>query len=131
MACILRVSGKRFAVEHVHTSLKVDAMWRKGDQRLAGLPSGPRHNSSGLNVLVSSRALSDFPGQRRDALKFLVKHRRALTRLISCAGVDDATLDFGIERRDVFSIRPAARRPGASGRGNRLGNRIVALSSSE
>ena len=97
---MLRAGGPSFDVEAfcATTSLPIDTKHRVGDQRL---PVGRISSESGIGVQVSGAAFDNFAQQVADATVFLERHAEEVRRLVTFAGVDGATLDFGIKRRDV------------------------------
>jgi hypothetical protein len=51
---------------------------------------------------VVSEASDDFAQQITDALEFLKSNGAELRRLQASAGLDGLSLDFGVNRKDVF-----------------------------
>lgn len=100
MACILRVSGRRFKVDdYLRRSpfmpvkvYKRGARQFPGSKKLLGI-----HSSSGCNIVVSPRERTDYRGQVRDTVRFLNAKMKEVRRLRRFAGVDWAMLDFGAE----------------------------------
>jgi len=104
VSTVIRVYGRDFDVDtFVATcTLPVCTVKRRGEPVLAASqPDGRRHEQSGVHVLASDADFTLFPAQVGDAIAFLRSHGVELRRLRTFAGVETATLDFGIERRDV------------------------------
>lgn len=107
--CVLRVSGQRFDPSQFLTGskLKPYSVFRAGEPRFASQPTGKRHEMSGFRVNVSRRSCDGLGGQVADAIAFLKKHKRALTKLRSIRDVEDIRLDFPldlrIDRKKVFA----------------------------
>ena len=103
MSSVLRVSGQRFAAREFaqRSSLPICAVHVRGDLRAGGKPGGKRSQNSGVAIVVSDSEFTDLKGQIRDAVKFLTKHQRAISRLTKLSGVESSTLDFGIASRSV------------------------------
>ena len=101
MSAMLRAAGPDFDVDRflADCTLSVSSIHRKGHRR--GGPKSPKHERSGLNVLVSEATFEQFPRQTEDAIVFLRKHGKEVRRLSQFPGVDVVSLDFGIARRDV------------------------------
>lgn len=100
MSAVLRASGQDFDVDAflLRSSLNPIAVHRRGTQIYLG--SGQRAQS-GMNIDVSDRGFEDFPGQVLEAVNFLTKHRKEISRLIRFPGVEKVYVDFGIARQDV------------------------------
>ncbi len=109
MSCYLRASGRKFDVDKYlkrRTSLEPAAVYRRGTAVLSSSqPSGRKHARSGLNIQVSSKSFEDFGGQLRDAERFLKLRRRVLRNLRCFPGVESATLDFGVARREDVVVQ--------------------------
>ncbi len=104
MGCVLRVSGRRFPAREFakRTTLPVCSVQVLGEPRFpASQPRGRKWLRSGVNVTVSDAEFSDLKRQVRDAIRFLAKHARTLRRIADRPDVEDLTLDFAIQRRDV------------------------------
>ena len=98
--CVLRASGDDF---QAHGFLKDSCfvpcnVFRKGERKA----KDHVWDSSGFTVIVSEAPGDDFTRQIRDAVEFLRKHKEELARLLKCAGLEDARLDFGISRKNGF-----------------------------
>ena len=85
------------------SSLKPYDVYHKGELRLE--TSQQLHDSSGFKVEVSAAEFEDFEKQVADAISFLKQNRQELERLRGFPGVEGASLDFGLYKRDVFCQR--------------------------
>lgn len=104
MSCVLRASGADFQVDEFlrESSLRALVVVHRGDVRTQRSSSTSiRHESSGMNISVSTREFSDLGGQIEDALQFLSKNIKELRRLRDFPGVEGIRLDFPVEDRDV------------------------------
>src|SRR5579864_2431894 len=103
MSCVLRASGADFQVDDFlrESSLKALVVVHRGEARApkSGF-AGARHESSGMNIGVSTREFSDLSGQIEDAIQFLSKNNKELRRLHDLSGVESIELDFPVEDRD-------------------------------
>ena len=50
---------------------------------------------------VSDAGFESLEQQVQDAMRFLERHASEVQRLVTFPGVEDVTLDFGLQRRDV------------------------------
>jgi hypothetical protein len=92
------VSGKNLAVDDL---LKVTnwsplCVWHVGETRKVPGLRNPQRLTSGFNIEVSKRDMSDLSGQLDDALNFVKTNQAALLLVSSFPGVDDLDLDFAI-----------------------------------
>ena len=104
MPAVLRAFGSDFDVDAflVGCTLPLCAVKRRGEPMLpSSQPDGRRHTQSSVNVTVSDAEFDDFPRQVAEATEFLRAEAVQVRRLCEFPGIDGATLDFGIERRDV------------------------------
>lgn len=103
MSCILRVSGSNLDVEALLSlvDLKPDRVWRCGEPRRASKPEGRRHDHSGATFVASNADFCEFDKQVDEATSYLERHCQQMASMASFEGVQDTTLDFGIELRDV------------------------------
>jgi hypothetical protein len=98
MSCVLRVSGKNLAVDDL---LKIISwspicVWHVGETRPAPGLRNSQQLTSGFNIEVSKRDMSDLSGQLDDALNFVKANNAALERVSSFPGVDDLDMDFAL-----------------------------------
>lgn len=101
MGCVLRTYGSEFHVDRFlqGSSLTPYEIYRKGELRATKQEA---HDSSGLKVEVSTAEFEDLQKQVADAIAFLKTYRQELERLRSYPGVEGASLDFALTKRDVF-----------------------------
>jgi hypothetical protein len=105
MPVVVRAYGKNFDVDAflAHCTLPVCAVKHLGTPvHPASEPDGRRYTESGVHVLAGDGDFSDFPLQVEQAIAFLRSNESELRRLSTFPGVEIATLDFGIEHRDVI-----------------------------
>ena len=105
MSCILRVAGKSLDVDALTSSspLTPYRLDRAGERRAPGsLVNFAVHEDSCAHFIVSEQDLAPLPLQVADAIQFLSRYREALIAILRFPGVEDGSLDFGIEWRDVF-----------------------------
>jgi hypothetical protein len=105
MSTVLRATGYEFDVDSFvkGCTLTVCAVWRRGEaKRPKSNPSGPRCTKSGLSISASDADFHEFPRQVSECIAFLHQETEQLRRLTEWPGVEEAALDFGILRRDVF-----------------------------
>lgn len=104
MSAVLRAYGVEFDVDAFLTgcTLHVCAVRRRGELVFpASQPDGRRHEQSGVHVSASNADFGEFPRQVAEATAFLRAEAGQVRRLCEWPGVEDVTLDFGLERRDV------------------------------
>jgi hypothetical protein len=104
MPTVLRAYGSQFDLDAflALSRLPVCSVVRQGDPIYpASRPNGPRHDRSGVHVSVSDADFSDLARQAREVADFLQARRDEIRQLCEFPGIEDVTLDFGIERRDV------------------------------
>lgn len=99
MSAILRVAGLDLDLDALLSRLSFlpFLIRRRGEPDFYGRP----HQHSSFNAEVSEAGFEDPDQQIDDALAFVQQHETALTVLADFPGVDDRTLDFGIEDRGV------------------------------
>ena len=102
MGCILHFVGREADVERLVALSPVEpcSVWRRGVPRNARPNSRPAV-TSGLTLTVSDAEFEDLEKQQADAIQFLRAHTSVLKSMSEVAGVEHATLDFGIAMRDV------------------------------
>jgi len=103
MSCILRVFGEQLDVEALlaKVTLKPDRIWRKGEPRFKIKPNGQVNEQSGVTFVASDANFHEPAKQLEDATRFLEDCHDEIVLLVEFEGVEHATLDFGIELRDV------------------------------
>jgi hypothetical protein len=103
MSCILRVSGGQLDVDALLASVRLtpDRVWNCGEPRARSKPDGKCYEDSGVTYLASDADFGDFDKQVEEATRFLEDHSTQIAGIVTFKGVEEATLDFGIELRDV------------------------------
>src|SRR5262249_34827302 len=104
MSAVLRAYGADFDVDRflAGCTLPLCAVKRRGEPGFAARqPDGRRHERSGVHVSASDADFEEFPRQVEEATAFLRAEVEQVRRLCKFPGVEDVTLDFGIDRRGV------------------------------
>jgi hypothetical protein len=103
MSCVLRASGRRFAVDEflAASPLRPEAVFRTGEPVLSARPGGPARGTTGFNLEVSSAGGDDLATQVDDATRFLDEFEDELRRLGAFEGVEIVFLDFGVRWTDA------------------------------
>jgi hypothetical protein len=105
MSCYLRVFGDKFDVEGYAKNPDFDDVhyYVKGQSKTPNSnPTKNLHTTSGITVTASDAEQTDFAGQILESIQFLKAKKKAISRLVHFKGVEEARLDFGIERREGF-----------------------------
>ncbi len=106
MSCVLRAGGSEFDVEEFlsRSPFQPDATFRKGEPKGRTTPTleAPKSQVSGFNLTISEASFSEPQVQIEDAIAFLEYNDTELIRLVSFQGVEQVSLDFGIEEREVM-----------------------------
>ncbi|WP_228899526.1 hypothetical protein [Acidovorax sp. Leaf73] len=102
MGCIIHFVGREADVESLVALSPVEPcnIWRRGVPR-SSRPNSRPAVTSGLTLVVSDAEFEDLEQQQADAIQFLRAHSSILKNMSEVAGVEHATLDFGIAMRDV------------------------------
>jgi hypothetical protein len=100
VSCVLRAIGPSFAVDQflAASSLQPITAFHRGEKQSS--KSQPM-TVSGFHADVSAADFSDLQKQIADAVQFVERNQSELARLVSFPGVEDVSMDFGIEERDV------------------------------
>ena len=102
MSCILRISGTDLSLDELEKiKFAPDSTWQKGTPKISNKPDGKKYMSTGARYIVSDADFDEFDIQKNEAIDFLNKNKRMIEEVIKLPSVEDASLDFGIERRDV------------------------------
>lgn len=103
MGCILHFVGREADVESLVALSPVEpyGVWRRGVPRTSRPNSRPAA-TSGLSLMVSAAEFEELELQQADAIQFLSAYSGVLKTMSEVAGVERATLDFGIAMRDVI-----------------------------
>jgi hypothetical protein len=105
MPTVLRAYGAEFDVDAfvASTSLSVETVKRRGEPVFpASQPDGRRHEWSGVHIVSSEADFTEFARQVEESITFLQCNEDEIRRLCGFPGVEGVTLDFGIDRRDVW-----------------------------
>jgi hypothetical protein len=100
MACVLRARGSSFAVDEflAKSLLQPITVFHRGEKQSSR--SRPMA-ASGFHTRVSAADFSNLQGQISDAIQFVERYQDELARLVGFAGVENVSVDFGIEERDI------------------------------
>jgi hypothetical protein len=98
--CVLRARGSNFAVDEflAESSLQPITVFHRGQRQSS--ESRPVI-TSGFHSDVSGADFSNLQSQIADAVEFIEKNQGELERLVGFPGVENVSVDFGIEERDV------------------------------
>ena len=105
MSCILRASGKNFAVEEYvkDKDIEFTQVYKKGEPRFPNSKVIDQINQfSGIGIEVSDADMSDMTLQIEDATHFLQSNQNLISELVSFDGVENVELDFGVESKPPF-----------------------------
>ncbi len=97
-SCVLRATGDNFQPSEFlrGSTFEPCNVFRKGERKSASSV----WDTSGITVDVSSE--DEFSAQIRDAIAFLENNRAELLRLKQFAGLEEISLDFGVNGKDSF-----------------------------
>jgi hypothetical protein len=100
MPCVLRARGSSFAVDEflAASTLQPITVFHRGEKQS---PQSRPMTASGFHTDVSVADFSNLQSQIADAVRFVEQNRGELARLVGFPGVEDVSVDFGIEERDV------------------------------
>jgi hypothetical protein len=104
MSAVLRAYGRDFDVDAFLNgcTLTPCAVKRRDESVFPNSqPNGRRHERSGIHVCTSDADFDEFPRQVEESTVFLRAEFEQIQRLCEFPGVEGASLDFGIARRDV------------------------------
>jgi hypothetical protein len=102
MSCILRASGKKLNIDELlEIDLESDTHWIKGEPILLSKPDFKKCLTSGANYCVSDAEFYEFNIQKEEAIKYLTENKEKIKAIQSLTGLENLSLDFGIEQRDV------------------------------
>ncbi|MFY0254333.1 hypothetical protein ACDQ55_10310 [Chitinophaga sp. 30R24] len=99
MPCNLIIAGKNFDISSFlsATRLRVVKKRNKGEPRFPLRPNGEKLPYSFLTIKTSKADFTDLNTQVKDILRYLKRHRDQLLRIKKTKGIDQISLDFGIE----------------------------------
>ena len=100
MSCVLRARGSSFAVDEflAASSLQPITVFHRGEKQSS--KSRPM-TAAGFHAVVSAADFANLQGQIADAVQFVQQNQDELARLVGFPGVENVSVDFGIEERDV------------------------------
>ena len=96
---MLRASGTEFNVDQFlrASSFSPNRIFRKGEKKF---PTTKTINEfSGFNLVVSEASGDDIEQQFKEAIVFLNRYETDLKNLKQASGLEDITLDFGVNLR--------------------------------
>lgn len=100
MSCILRASGVDFDVEAFLADCELEPLkvFKRGEARYpTSQPEGPIFERFGINFEVSDAEFSELELQMHEALAFVRRHEKLIFTLKEFPGVENVTIDFGVE----------------------------------
>ncbi|NML37457.1 DUF4279 domain-containing protein [Chitinophaga sp. G-6-1-13] len=106
MPCNLRITGKDFDISSFlsGTELLVVKTGSKGEPRSPLRPNGEKLPYTFLTIETSRAEFGDFDTQVKDTIVYFQMHREQLLQIKETKGIDQVSLDFGIESsEDQFS----------------------------
>lgn len=97
-SCVLRATGDNFQSSAFlrDSNFEPCNIFRKDERKSASNV----WDTSGITVVVSSK--DEFSAQVRDAIVFLETNRVEMLRLKQFAGLEEFTLDFGVNEKGSF-----------------------------
>ncbi len=100
---MLRVTGEHLDVEQMLDGVPMvpNRIWKKGEPRFKNAPHKRLLAKSGASFVVSSAEMNDLAAQIKDAAGYIVRNEAHIKRMVRFPGIEEATIDFGIELRDV------------------------------
>jgi hypothetical protein len=102
MGCLIHFVGREADVDQLVALSPVApcTIWRRGEPR-SSRPNSKKSLTSGVNLEVSEADFEELEQQQAEAIRFLRAHASALRNMREVAGVERASLDFGIAMRNV------------------------------
>ena len=103
MSCILRAIGKNLDIDNMlnEIPLEPDRIWKKGEPRFRNSPESRINSVSGASFLASNAEMNEFEKQQEEATRYLKQNASLIKEVAGYPGVEEATIDFGVELRDV------------------------------
>jgi hypothetical protein len=103
LGCVLHIVGDELDVDAAIAATPVEPVntFRKGEAR-SSRPNARPAATSGIVLSVSEAEFDDSAQQEVDAIAFLREHKASLKELLRVRGVAEASLDFGIDMRNVI-----------------------------
>jgi hypothetical protein len=103
VSCILRVLGEHLDIEQMLNDIPLEAnrFWKKGERRFNSDPDSRLLPKSGASFIASDAEMNEFEIQLEEATKYLQDNMFLIKRITKYSGVEEATIDFGVELRDM------------------------------
>ena len=103
MSAYFRILGKSLDIEALlkNVSLEPDRVWIKGEPRFKSDPNSQLNEKSCASFIASDADMDNFELQIKEAQSFLERNLDTIIQIVKFPGIDEATIDFGIELRDV------------------------------
>ena len=114
MSCVFRIAGNHLDVDALASSsplthYRLDRLGERRTPRCRANMAG--YQDSCAHYSVSQQDFASLQLQVAGAIQFLLVHGEALRAMLRIPGIQGSSLDFGIERRNVFvqaDLLPAA-----------------------
>jgi hypothetical protein len=99
MPCNLIIAGKDFDISSFlgTTRLRTVKKRRKGEPRSPLRPNGEKFPYSFMTIETSKADFNDLITQIKDTVGYLKRHRDQLLHIKKTKGIDQISLDFGID----------------------------------
>lgn len=103
MSCILRILGESLDIEQMLNDipLEPDRVWKKGERRFKSDPESRLLPKSGASFVASEAEMNEFDKQLEEATEYLKGNMSLIKKITEYPGIEEATIDFGVEFRDV------------------------------
>jgi len=100
---MLRVVGESLDIEKLlqEVLIEPDQTWKKGDRRFKSDSNSRLLTKSGVFFVASDADMDNFKLQQEETFKFLEKNILQIVKITEFLGVEEVTIDFGVELRDV------------------------------
>lgn len=99
MPCNLTITGKDFDISSFLSTNRLRTVKKriKGEPRSPLRPNGEKFPYSFLTIETSKADFNDLNVQVKDTVRYLKRHRDQLLHVKKTKGIDQISLDFGIE----------------------------------
>lgn len=103
MSCVLHFIGDSADISELQRLCPVEPcnVFEKGKPR-SSRPSSRVARTSGISLVASEADFDQLEQQQAESLAFLRNHQSALQEMRAVAGVQSASIDFGIHMRNVI-----------------------------
>lgn len=100
MSCIFRVVGKKLEIDSLLKKVNLEPyrFWHKGEKKT----KNKKYTHSGACFAASNAEHWEFKLQVEDAIHFLESFKKDIEVIVAFPGVEEPTLDFGIELQESF-----------------------------